>query len=121
MSLTMIWYLKQNLDDEGGSAIVDAEERAKLRAFLVQRKLTGQPLDGRTWNTCLVCGWPTRMAYACQQTQGRDGPHGREASDVTRPDLQAHSPSGRNCWFDGPISVGYFSKPYDFDGTEDAG
>lgn len=51
-------------------------------AWAVKLKLLGLDEAG-TWRACVVCGYPTLQAVACQPK----GSHGA-----------AGSPSGRNCW-----------------------
>lgn len=90
---------------------MDAEERARLRAFLVALKLRGKDVS-EIWNACIVCGWPTQMPYACQTAPDE----GDGLADWSRKELQQANPSGRNCWFDKKLISANVkhARPYDF-------
>lgn len=61
------------------------------KALWVKLKLTGEDTT-HVWRACIVCGAPTKLSYACQQTldYGTSPPY----------PTVAESPSGRDCWIE---------------------
>lgn len=58
------------------------------KALWVKLKLAGGDTAQR-WRRCVVCGAPTQLTWACQQTPDTMG--------LPLPPLEK-SPSGRDCW-----------------------
>lgn len=61
------------------------------RAWWVKLALRGEG-TAQGWRECIVCGAPTKLTYACQQT-----PDSTMEPGVPPPEA---SPSGRNCWIE---------------------
>lgn len=64
------------------------------KALWVKLKLTG---GDKWWKECIVCGAPTKLTYACQQTP--------DPGTIPAEPVPVDSPSGRNCWIDKALHI----------------